>query len=67
MVKVSIILPVYNSQSYIRKAIESVMNQTFSDFELIIVNDGSTDNTLGIINEFDDERIRVRVLPETTL
>ena len=59
MVKVSIILPVYNSQSYIRKAIESVMNQTFSDFELIIVNDGSTDNTLGIINEFDDERIRL--------
>jgi glycosyltransferase involved in cell wall biosynthesis len=35
------------------------MNQTFSDFELIIVNDGSTDNTLGIINEFDDERIRL--------
>ena len=59
MVKISVILPVYNSQLYIRKAIESVLAQTFTDFELIIVNDGSTDNTPEIINEFTDERIRL--------
>lgn len=59
MALISVILPVYNSEKYIRKAIQSVLDQTFTDFELIIVNDGSTDNTLGIINEFDDSRIRI--------
>ena len=59
MPRISVILPVYNSQNYIRKAIESVLQQTFEDFELIIVNDGSTDNTSSIISEFDDERIRL--------
>ena len=57
--KISVILPVYNSEKYIRKAIESVLNQTFSDFELIIVNDGSTDNTLDIIKSFEDDRITI--------
>lgn len=57
--KVSVILPVYNSEKYIKKAIESVLEQTFTDFELIIVNDGSTDNTLNIIKRFSDERIKL--------
>ena len=55
--KISVILPVYNSEKYIRKSVESVLNQTFSDFELIIVNDGSTDDTINIINLFSDSRI----------
>ena len=59
MSEISVILPVYNSQDYITKSIESVLSQTFADFELIIVNDGSTDNTPDIINEFEDNRIRV--------
>ncbi|WP_407412083.1 glycosyltransferase family 2 protein [Methanobrevibacter sp.] len=59
MTKVSVILPVYNEDKYIAKAIESVLNQTFDDFELIIVNDGSSDNTLNIINGFEDERIKL--------
>ena len=59
MPKISVILPVYNSEKYIEKAIESVLHQTFDDFELIIVNDGSTDNTLNIINEFNDFRIEL--------
>ena len=59
MSKISVILPVFNGEKYIKKAIESVLNQNFNDFELIIVNDGSTDNTLKIINSFDDERIKV--------
>lgn len=59
MVKISVILPIYNSDKYIRKAVESVLAQSFSDFELIIVNDGSTDNTLNILNDFDDSRITI--------
>ena len=57
--KISVILPVYNSEKYIRKSVESVLNQTFSDFELIIVNDGSTDDTINIINLFSDSRIKI--------
>ena len=57
MTKVSVILTAFNEEKYIRKAITSVINQTMTDFELIIVNDGSTDSTLEIINEFDDDRI----------
>ena len=57
--KVSVILCAYNEEKYISKAIESILNQTLTDFELIIVNDGSTDNTLNIINSFKDNRIRL--------
>ena len=59
MVKISVILPVFNGEMFIRKAIESVLTQSLSDFELIIVNDGSTDSTLDVINEFEDLRIKV--------
>lgn len=58
---ISIILPTYNGETYIRESIESCLNQTFSNFELIIVNDCSKDNTASIIEEYAsrDERIRV--------
>lgn len=59
MVKISVILTAFNEEKYIRKAIESILNQTLTDFELIVVNDGSTDNTLDIIHSFDDERIKL--------
>lgn len=59
MVEITVILPVFNGEEYVGKAIESVLNQTFDDFELIIVNDGSTDNTLEIIDGFDDTRIKL--------
>lgn len=55
----SVVLLVYNGEKYLREAIDSVLNQTFRDFELIIVNDGSTDDSLKIINSFDDKRIRI--------
>lgn len=58
MNKISVILPVFNGEKYIRKAIESVLNQTFTNFELIIVNDGSTDDSLNIINKFRDNMIK---------
>jgi glycosyltransferase involved in cell wall biosynthesis len=55
--KVSVIMPAYNAQMYIKHAIDSILNQTFSDFELIIINDGSTDKTEEIINSYNDSRI----------
>ena len=54
MPKVSIVLPSYNGEKYIRQSIESVINQTYQDWELIIVNDCSTDNTLAIAREYED-------------
>ncbi len=54
---VSIILPVYNGEAYLKEAIESILGQIFSDFELIIINDGSTDRTKEIIKSYTDSRI----------
>ena len=55
----SVVIPLYNKADYITKAIHSVLNQTFSDFELIIVNDGSIDNSIKRINKINDYRIRI--------
>jgi glycosyltransferase involved in cell wall biosynthesis len=57
--RVTVLMPAYNAAKYIGEAIASVLNQTFADFELLIVNDGSTDNTIDIIRGFEDSRIRV--------
>lgn len=58
---VSVVLPAYNCEKYIAKAIESVLHQTFTDFEFIIINDGSTDRTEEIIKSFSDPRILYQV------
>ena len=50
-------MPVYNSEKYLRQAIQSILDQSFADFELIIINDGSTDRSLEIIKSFSDPRI----------
>lgn len=59
MPTISAIMPVYNAEKYVKETINSVLNQTFADFELIIVNDGSTDSTREIIEQFKDDRIRL--------
>ncbi len=58
-VKLSVLMPAFNAEKYIGEAIESVLTQTFVDFELIIVNDGSTDRTKEIILSYKDNRIRL--------
>ncbi len=56
---VSVLLPAYNAEAYLKEAIESILSQTFKDFELILLDDGSTDNTVKIAESFDDERIKI--------
>jgi glycosyltransferase involved in cell wall biosynthesis len=56
---ISVIMPAFNAGNYIAEAIESVLIQTFTDFELVIINDGSTDDTETVIRSFTDKRIHV--------
>jgi len=55
--KISVVMSVYNGEKYLRGAIESILNQTFKDFEFIIINDGSIDRTSEILESYDDPRI----------
>jgi glycosyltransferase involved in cell wall biosynthesis len=64
MPAVSVIMPVFNGERWIAEAIQSVLEQTFADFELIIVNDGSSDASLEIINQFAEKDSRVRIFDE---
>ncbi|MDT3697255.1 MAG: glycosyltransferase family 2 protein [Ignavibacterium sp.] len=56
--EISVIMPVYNAEKYIGEAIQSILNQTFKNFELIIIIDGSTDKSENIVKNFSDKRIR---------
>ena len=59
MPQVSVLLPVFNAQDYLRESIDSILNQSFTDFELIIINDGSKDGSKDIIDSYADPRIKV--------
>lgn len=60
MPKVSVIIPTYNCAKYLPEAIESVLNQTYKDYEIIIVDDGSTDNTKEVVQHYIDAPTRQR-------
>lgn len=63
MFDVTVLMPVYNGERYLRESIESILSQTFSNFELLIIEDGSTDSTPAIIHSYIDERIRMLTNP----
>ena len=58
---ISVIIPVYNTEKYLRKCVESILSQTFTDFELLLINDGSTDSSGAICDEYAQKDTRVRV------
>lgn len=58
MPQVSVVMPVYNAEAYLKEAIESILHQTFKDFELLVFNDGSTDASASIVQSYGDSRIR---------
>jgi len=64
LTKVSVVLPTFNRASVLSRAVDSVLAQTFADFELIIVDDGSTDNTVEYLHSIEDKRVRVVLLTE---
>lgn len=59
MKKVSILMPMYNSEKYVQEAIDSVLNQTYENFELIILDDGSIDSSVEIVEKYNDSRIKL--------
>ena len=62
MPRVSVVMPVYNGEDYLAEAVDSIINQKFEDFELLIIDDGSTDRTPDIIKEFVAKDSRVRYI-----
>ena len=64
MPKISIIMPTYNVQDYLPAAMESVINQTFSDIEIICINDGSTDNSLQILEDYARKDNRIKIIEQ---
>jgi glycosyltransferase involved in cell wall biosynthesis len=59
IVKLSVLMPAYNAERYIALAVGSILNQTFREFELLVIDDGSTDGTSQVVRSFDDGRIRL--------
>src|ERR1035437_10045946 len=59
---ISVLLPAYNAELYLRQAVDSVLAQSFADFELLALDDGSTDRSLSILREYESKDSRVRVI-----
>lgn len=64
---VTVLMPVYNAEKYLKEAIDSVLSQTFEDFEFLILDDGSTDSSRDIVREYRDDRIRYEIFPHDYL
>lgn len=59
---ISVIVPIYNTESYLRQCLQSIIDQTYTDLEIICINDGSTDNSLSIMQEFAERDSRIRII-----
>lgn len=57
--KVTVVMPVFNGEKYLRAAVDSILNQTFTDFELLVIDDGSTDSSAAIISAYHDRRVKL--------
>lgn len=64
MTKISVIVPVYNTQDYLSECIDSVLNQSLSDFELVCIDDGSTDGSLEILKAYEENDSRIQVISQ---
>lgn len=62
MPKISVIMPVYNAEKYLRECMDSILGQTLGDFEMFCINDGSTDGTAAILAEYAATDVRVKLL-----
>ena len=62
MALISVIVPVYNVEKYLRRCLDSILNQTFEDFEIICVNDGSTDSSMDILIEYSKKDSRIKLI-----
>ena len=63
-IKVSVIIPVYNAEKYIAQCLQSVIDQTLQEIEIIIVNDGSIDNSLQIVKDFQNKDKRIKIIDQ---
>ena len=64
MTKISAILPVYNVEQYIKDSLDSIINQTMDDIEIICVNDGSLDNSLQVLEEYAQKDARIKIISQ---
>ena len=64
MPKISIIIPIYNTEKYLRQCLDSIINQTLSDIEIICIDDGSTDKSLEILEEYEKQDSRIKILTQ---
>ena len=65
--KISVIVPVYNTEDYLEKCIRSIMNQTYKNLEIITINDGSTDNSLSILENLKKEDDRIIIINQENM
>lgn len=64
--KITVLMPVYNCEQYVGDAVQSILNQTYTDFEFLIIDDASTDTTVSVIKQFNDNRIKLIEKPKNT-
>ena len=59
---ISVIVPIYNAEKYIEKCVDSILKQSYEDFEVLLIDDGSTDNSLAICRKLQDRDVRIKVI-----